>query len=132
MNLIRITASGLLWAAVYDAVWGIAWFMFMRAEWQAGFQVLGKPMLWTPELWAIWVIVTVPFGIAVAAYTVGRRPALRAWLMASFVMWLFVAGGSDLAFLQMFIPSRTIVFDTLVNLVSMTAAAFAATRFPRA
>src|SRR5690242_10259854 len=126
MNWTRIYVSGIVWAAVYDLVWGVAWFAFMRAEWQEAFDSLGQPMLWTPGLWAVWIVVTCVLGIALAGHAADKPSPLKVWLRGSLVMWLFVAGGSDAAFVMMSFPTPTIVLDTLVNLVGMFAAAFAA------
>lgn len=122
----RIVTSGILWAAVYNAVWAAAWFAFMRAEWQSAFRAVGQPMLWASTVWIIWAIVTVPLGIAIATYAADRSPGFYAWLLASVLLWTIVAGGSDIAFVQMSVPLRTIVLDTLVNLLGMGGAAFAA------
>ncbi|MGE5624944.1 MAG: hypothetical protein ACM3ZT_05295 [Bacillota bacterium] len=128
MKWSRLVLGGVIWAATYNLVWGVAWFSFMRAEWQAAFDALGKHMLWTPALWTVWVIVTLPLGAAVAAYVAGKESVLKASLVGSLAMWLIIAGGSDIAFVGMSIPARTIVLDTFTNLVAMLAAASAVSR----
>lgn len=50
---IRVTMSGLLWAIVYNALWGVAWFTFMRDEWRNAFTAVGQPLAWTPRVWLV-------------------------------------------------------------------------------
>ena len=46
-----IVASGALWAVVYNFTWGIAWFGFMRSEWERAMAAVGRPVPFTAEVW---------------------------------------------------------------------------------
>jgi len=37
LSWMRVIAGGAFWAAVYNLVWGAAWFVFMRREWRNAF-----------------------------------------------------------------------------------------------
>jgi len=62
------TVIGVVWAGVYNAVWGAAWFAFMRDEWVRASEAIGQAMPWTGDFWTIWIPLMIPFGIAMAAY----------------------------------------------------------------
>ena len=112
----RITVAGLLWAVAYNLLWAAAWFGFMRHEWHAAAEAAGQSMPWTPQFWLIWIPMTVPFGMAVAAYLLGRRDRRelrRAALAASMVVW--VPGTIGMAF-GAALTVGIIVLDSVVNL----------------
>ena len=37
LSWMRVIAGGALWAAIYNLVWAVAWFLFMRTEWRDAF-----------------------------------------------------------------------------------------------
>lgn len=119
----RVVASGALWAVVYNFLWGIAWFAFMRREWLEAVVALGKPLPWTGEVWFIWVTFTVPLGIAVIAHAASGGASRRKATIGSIVVWLpFVVGmlvwGSQESF-----STRVLVLDAVVNLFALVVAA---------
>src|SRR4051812_7939840 len=65
-------AAGVLWMLVYNLIWGIAWFAFMRDEWQDASAATGRRLAWT-QVWGIWIILTLPIGIAIMSYSADRR-----------------------------------------------------------
>lgn len=123
-----IVSLGALWAVVYNVVWGVAWLAFMRREWEDAFMSIHKQMPFSAEVWFAWALVTVPIGCAVMRFAAGPgRTPRKDSLLASAGVWLIftlgMAGwgvGDDL-------PSRVVVLDSVVNLLALMAAAFAAT-----
>ena len=41
----RFLAGGALWAAIYNAIWGVARFTFMRREWDTALAAIKHPPL---------------------------------------------------------------------------------------
>lgn len=108
---------------IYNYLWGIAWFTFMRREWVDAAAAVGKSMPWTAEIWFVWVTLTLLLGFAVMAYAAGRPGAeFKASLSAMVVVWLpFGAGMAVWGYHESF-PVSAIAMDTGVNLISMLAA----------
>ena len=122
VNWPRVVASGALWMVVYNLVWGIAWFAFMRREWTEAVDSIGKSLPWTAEIWFLWILLTFPIGVGIAAHaaphaSVSVKPALYAaaslWLLMTLGMtvWLILDG----------FPVRVSVMDSVVNLAGMLA-----------
>ena len=121
----HVLARGALWAVVYNLVWGIAWFAFMRAEWNASATAIGRAMPWTAEVWIIWGILTFPLGAAVVAYAANpARSARTGAVQAAVAMWAMVSVGMAISCSQ-FSP-RVVVLDVVVNLLAMLVASIAA------
>ena len=119
---LRIAASGALWALVYNLLWGVAWFAFMRKEWlvAAGAR---RPLPFTPEVWFLWVVLTLPIGVALMAYSATQvRPAPKA-LSATLSLWLLMTLGMAGWGAQRPLSMRVIALDSVVNLVAMVVAA---------
>lgn len=124
----RIVASGALWALVYNLVWGLAWFGFMRTEWERTAAALGRPVPWTAEVWFLWALLTVPMGMASMAYTAGRASSRnRAGVSAAMVLWLLFTAPMGAYSLEQSVPVRVVVLDALVNLAGLLAASLAGT-----
>lgn len=122
----RIVASGALWTLVYNLIWGVAWFAFMRTEWENAVAVLRRPMPWTAEVWFLWVGLTIPMGIAVVAYAADRAHApRRAALAASITIWVLFTIAMAIHGHQESLSIRVVALDSVVNLVGMIAASFA-------
>ncbi len=119
----RVVVGGAIWAAAYNAVWAIAWFGFMRSEWATAAALSGRSMPWTPDFWIVWIPLTLPLGVAIAAYLNGARQGrtLRTAVAASLVLW--VPGTIAMAVWFAFSP-RTIVIDSGVNLLALLLASF--------
>lgn len=126
MKMWRILAGGVLWAALYNAVWALAWFVFMRREWEEAFAAVGKPLAWTATVWLIWVIVTIPLGAAVMAYAEGRPRRYLASLRGSVVLIVPMVIGLSTWGLQESLSARVLALDALVNVLAMPLAALAA------
>jgi len=125
-NWRRVVASGALWALVYNLVWGLAWFAFMRTEWHRAVAVIRQPSPWTAEVWFLWVVLTAPMGVAIMAYTAGRaRPANAAAVTATAVLWLLLTVPMGVYSLSQSLPMRVIALDSSVNLVALAAASLA-------
>jgi len=43
----QVIASGALWAAVYNFVWGLSWLAFMRHEWLGATAAINMELPWT-------------------------------------------------------------------------------------
>jgi hypothetical protein len=72
----RVVAGGVLWAAVYNLLWGAAWFAFMRRQWHNAAAALGRPNPFaSSEVWLVMVALSLPIGIAVLWHAAGRAPA---------------------------------------------------------
>jgi hypothetical protein len=125
-NWRRIVPSGALWALVYNCVWGVAWFAFMRTEWINAAAALGREIPWTSEVWFLWVVLTIPMGIAVVAYTAGHaQEPRRAALAASITIWVLFTLGMAIHGQQESLSVRVIALDSAVNLAGMITASFA-------
>ena len=128
VNWSRVFASGVLWAVVYNSVWGIAWFAFMRKEWLDAMAVIKQPLPWTTEFWVVWVVVTLPIGVATMAYVASRArfgPAPKAALTAGLAVWVLMTIGMAGWGWQESHSMRLIAIDSTVNLLSIVAASLA-------
>jgi len=122
----RVVASGALWTVVYNFVWGIAWFSFMRDEWTDAVASIGRSSPWTAEVWFLWVVFTWPIGIAIAAHAATQAPvAVRPVLVAAAALWLMMTVGMAAWSVVEEFPLRVIAIDSAVNLAAMLAASFA-------
>lgn len=125
----HVVARGALWALVYNLVWCIAWFAFMRAEWHAAATATGRAMPWTADIWIVWGILTFPLGAAIVAYAISpQRSARMGALRAGVAMWAVLSVGMAISCSQ-FSP-RVIVLDLGVNLIAMLAASIIAVLSP--
>ncbi len=125
-NWRRVVASGALWALVYNLVWGLAWFAFMRREWERAMAAVGRPVPFTAEVWFVWVVLTFPIGMAVMAYSADHpRFATRAALLAAGGTWLVIAGGTTVWGWTAALSMRVLAADASVNLAAMAAASLA-------
>lgn len=121
----HVVEGGALWALVYNFVWGIAWFAFMRAEWRAAATAVGRAMPWTTEVWILWGILTFPLGVAIVAYSTSpKRSALKSALYAGVAIWVVLSVGMAISCSQF--SARVIMLDAGVNLLAMLAACIAA------
>jgi hypothetical protein len=122
----RVVASGALWMVVYNLLWGVAWFAFMQREWLEAMAALQRPMPWTAEVWFIWVVLTLPIGVAIMAYTASRtHSGLKAAVYIAVGLWLMMTMGMAGWGWQDSISMRVIALDSIVNLVAMVAASVA-------
>ena len=125
-NWRRVVAGGALWALVYNILWGIAWFAFMRSEWEQAAAASHRPMPWTAEVWFLWAVLTAPLGVTITAYAAGRKPLLyRAAVSSSAAMWLLLTVAMGAYSLSQSLSPRVIALDSLVNVVAVLAAALA-------
>ncbi len=128
VSWMRVIAAGAFWAVVYNLVWGVAWFVFMRREWHNAFAAIKRPMLWTPDIWISWIAITLPIGVALVAYA--RNPARsmsrpKAAVYAAVPLWLLMTLGMAVWARQESLSIRIIALDSIVNLVAMVAASLA-------
>lgn len=111
---------------VYNFVWGVAWFAFMRREWLDAVAAIRKPMPWTAEVWFLMVVLSLPIGVAIMAYSAGRsRSAPKAAVYAAVALWLLMTMGMAGWGWQESLSMRVIALDSTVNLVGMVAASLA-------
>lgn len=118
--------SGLLWAMVYNLLWGAAWFAFMRREWTRAAEVLGESMPWTAEVWLVWIVLTVPLGSAMMAYVASTNFSPRNVVVPSTAVWLLLTTGMVTWGLTESLSLRVLALDSAVNLVAMTIASIIA------
>lgn len=110
------------WAAVYNALWAVAWLGFMRREWSGAASASGHPMPFRGGFWALWVPITLLFGIAVTGYLTGKPGATRARraaAAASLVIWVPSTVGMAVG---VGFSVRIIVLDSAVNLLALLVA----------
>jgi hypothetical protein len=127
----RVLAGGALWALVYNLTWGVAWFAFMRQEWLAAVTAIGQSLPFTPRFWIVWVMLTLPFGLAIMAYVLAPErsaSAQKAAIAAALACWVPLTVGMAVWSWQESLPVRVIVMDSAVNLAAVLAASVAAQR----
>ncbi len=124
----RVIVGGVLWAAAYNSVWGIAWFAFMRREWLRASSAIDQALPWTPAFWAFWLPSTVVIGIAIMAYVASRpdrNHIITSSIAAGLVFWVPATVGMAGWAWHESLPARTVVLDTGINLVALVAAGLA-------
>ena len=125
IGLARVVVGGVFWALLYNLVWGVAWFVFMREEWRSAAAAIGRPMPWTAEVWILWGILALPLGAAIVAYAASpARSALKGSLHACVAMWAVLTPGMAISCIQF--SMRVIALDASVNLVAMLVASVGA------
>jgi hypothetical protein len=85
----RVFVAGALWAVVYNLVWGVAWFAFMRREWLDAMAAVKRPLP-APQFWIVWVVLTLPIGVAAMAFVAShaRSAAVpKAAFAAGWAVW---------------------------------------------
>jgi hypothetical protein len=126
----RVIAGGVLWAAVYNLVWGVAWFLFMRREWREALAAIDRPMVWTTDVWIGWIALTLPIGVAIVAYTANSArsgSASKAAVYSGATLWLLMTVGMTIWGWQDSLSIRILALDAMVNLVAMLSASLAGT-----
>ena len=126
--------GGVVWAAVYNLLWGVAWFLFMRQEWLHAFGAIKSPLLFTADVWILWITLTLPIGAAVVAYVASpaRRGAARQSAVgAGMTLWLVMTLGMATWGRRSALPIRVISLDSIVNLIALVSASLASTWKPR-
>ena len=119
VSWMRVIAGGALWAAVYNVVWGVAWFLFMRREWRDAFAAIHRPLLWTADIWIVWIALTLPIGVAIVAYAAHPArtvSAPKATVYAGMTLWLVMTAGMAGWGWQESLSIRIIALDCIVNL----------------
>lgn len=125
---LAVFVGGGFWAFVYNLLWALAWFAFMRQEWIDAMASAKRSSPWTVEVWVLWVVLTLPIGIALAAYAANRsgfRSILKATLLGSLTLWLVMTVGMAGWAWSAKLSLRVIALDSVVNLVALAAASFA-------
>jgi hypothetical protein len=86
------------------------------------------PLRLTPDVWILWIALTLPIGVAIMAYAASRaqftsplKTAVYAGVALSLLMTLGMMGWGW----QESIPVRAMALDSLVNLVAMVTASLA-------
>lgn len=119
--------SGVVWAVVYNLVWGLAWFAFMRQEWAAA-AGSGSSMPWN-TIWIVWCMLSILLGVACMAYVrnriAGARAGVRATLAAAGAVWVPLTAGMVIWAWQVSVSLRVASLDSIVNLVALLAGSFA-------
>src|SRR5262245_34502973 len=87
---LRVIVSGVVWALVYNLVWGVAWFTFMRRTWVAA--TTSAPMPWD-VIWIVWSLLSILLGVSCMAYvrnhpTAAARGGVRASIIAAGAVWV--------------------------------------------
>ncbi len=129
-NWHRVVASGAVWAAVYNLIWGLAWFLWMRREWLAATAAINHALPWK-EIWIVWGVFALPLGIVAMAYIANpARAASRssASIASAFAIWLPLTLGMAVWGWQVSISFRTVLLDSIVNLVALLMASLAGGR----
>jgi hypothetical protein len=124
-NWPRIGASAAIWALVYNAVWGLTWFAFMRTEWLEAVAAIGEPLPWTPAVWLIWALLSLLIALAIMTHAAGQVRARKAAVTAACAGWLLLTMGMAWWSVQQSLSLRVIALDSTVNLVGMVAGSLA-------
>jgi hypothetical protein len=122
VSFMRVIAGGALWSAVYNLVWGVAWFTFMREEWRLAFASIKRPLPFTADVWILWIALTVPIGVAIVAFAADPErsiPASKAIAYADATLWVLMTIGMAAWALQASLPIRIVALDSIVNLVAL-------------
>ena len=107
-------------------MWGLGWFAFMRKEWEQGVAAIGRPSPWTADVWFVWVVLTVPMGVAIMAYAASRaRSTYTGAVSAAAAVWLLLTVAMGAYSLSQSLSIRVIAPDSSVNLLGMVAASLA-------
>ena len=133
LSWMRAIAGGALWAAVYNLVWGLAWFVFMRREWREAFAAINRPLLFTVDIWIFWIALTLPIGVSIVAYAANRARSVsapKATVHAGMTLWLVMTVGMAIWSWQNSLSIRIIALDSIVNLVAMMVPALFARLSP--
>jgi len=133
LSWMRVIAGGALWAVVYNLVWGVAWFVFMRREWRDAFAAINRPLLFTADIWIFWMALTLPIGVAIVAYAANPARSVsapKATVYAGMTLWLVMTVGMATWSWQSSLPIRIIALDSIVNLVAMMVPALFARLSP--
>src|SRR5437879_8676826 len=123
----RVIAGGALWAVVYNLVWGVAWFVFMRGEWRDAFTAINRPLIFTADIWIFWIALTLPIGVAIVAYAANPARSIsapKASVYAGMTLWLVMTVGMATWSWQSSLPIRIIALHYIVNLADMIVPAF--------
>jgi len=124
----RVLAAGALWAVVYNLVWGVAWFAFMRREWLDAMAAIKQDLPWTPQFWVVWAALTLPIGVATMAYVGSQARSThlpKAPLAAGLAVWVLMTMGLAGWGWQESLSFRVIGMDSAVNLAGVVAASLA-------
>lgn len=133
MKWLRLTAGAVVWALVYNAVWGAAWFVFMRREWLDASAAAGQGFPWTAEVWLVWLALTLPFGAALVIYIAGPSAgATKRAIGGTVAVWSLMTAGMVVWGLSESLSVRILTLDSLVNLAALLAGSFAGARVMRA
>ena len=123
-NWPRVLAGGVLWAGVYNLIWGLAWFLWMRREWVAATAAINHALPWK-EIWIIWGVFTLPLGLAAMNYVASPARAksrASASIASTFAIWLPLTLGIAVWGWRVSVSFRTIVLDSIVNFVALLLA----------
>ncbi|HEX6177068.1 MAG TPA: hypothetical protein VF057_01815 [Thermoanaerobaculia bacterium] len=134
INWRRVAVSGLLWAAVYSIVGGIAMLLFLGREFIAELERLGRPLALDREslisLGLFGIVFTLAWGVIAMWFYAAIRPRYgpgpRTAIIAAIGVWLLTIAApvSHLAAFGM-ASSRFVMFDLPTELVAIIAATVA-------
>lgn len=111
---------------VYNFIWGVAWFAFMRSEWLDAAAAIRHPLPFTAEVWFLWVTLTLPLGVAIMAYAADRaRSTPKIAVNVAAGLWLPLTLGMGVWAWQESLSMRVVALDSAVNLVAIVAASLA-------
>ena len=74
MNWGRIFLGGLLWFVVYHLLGAASWFLFLEKEWTPALAALGRHIEETPGFIALFLFLTLGFGVAAVWLYAAIRP----------------------------------------------------------
>jgi hypothetical protein len=117
----------------YNLVWGLAWFAFMRREWLSAAAARKQAFPFT-EIWAIWLVLTIPIGVAIVWFCASNRlrygPGPKVAVRASAASWVSMTVPMVAWAAVTSLPMGVIALDSVVNLAALLAASLVAA--PRA
>lgn len=131
INWGRVFLGGLLWTVVYNVLGAASWYLFLKTEWTAALEALGRPFQETAGLIVFFLLLTLVAGILAlwlyAAIRPRYGPGPKTAAGAGLAFWLVgrllptIAWGS-LGVLNAPLPPRLLAIDAGTYLVIIVVA----------
>jgi hypothetical protein len=113
----------------YCLVWGLAWLVFMRREWNDAVASINRRSPWTAEVWLMELVFIFLMGAAISAHAASQKAlTLKTAMSPAVVVWLLMTMGMAVWSAHEDFTFRVVVLDSAVNLVAMLAGSLACWR----
>ena len=127
INWGRVFLGGLLWAVVYNALGAASWYLFLKTEWTAAMEALGRPFHETAGFIAVFLLLTLVAGIFALWLYAAIRPRYGAGpktaVCAGLALWLIGSLLPTIAWFRLLLlPVGLLIADLAAALVSIVVA----------